>query len=97
MFRILMACGHSFLVLFCLMKYITSLKIGSLNLQGGAKTKCETTDIQNKIKSHHIFVIEESWLEKQDKCPQIPSYATFRTERKKHPKRGATLVGSLCT
>ena len=68
------------------MKNITSLKIGSLNLQGSAKIKCETSDLQNLIKNHHIFVMEESWLEKKDQCPKIPSYAIFRTERKKHPK-----------
>ena len=68
------------------MKQLTSLKIGSLNIQGSTTIKCETLDIQQLIKRHHIFVIEESWLEKHDKCPKIPSYATFRTERKKHPK-----------
>ena len=68
------------------MRRNVSLKIGSLNIQGSAKSKCETEDIQNLIKKHHIFVIEESWLEKNDACPVIPSYTPFRSERKKHPR-----------
>ena len=64
----------------------TLLKLGSLNIQGSAKVKCETTDVINIIKKHHIFAIQESWLEKGDACPKIPSFTNFRTERKKHPK-----------
>ena len=62
------------------------LKIGSLNIQGSAKIKCETADIRNLIAKHHIFIIEESWLEKKDACPVMPSYTSFRSERKKHPR-----------
>ena len=68
------------------MRRDVSLKIGSLNIQGSAKIKCGTADIISLVQKHHIFVIEESWLEKGDACPQIPSYTPFRTERKKHPK-----------
>ena len=68
------------------MRSDVSLKVGSLNIQGSAKIKCETADIISLIEKHHIFVIEESWLEKGDACPKIPSYTPFRTERKKHPK-----------
>ena len=63
-----------------------SLKLGSLNIQGSAKVKCETTDIIRLIEKHHIFSICETWLEKGDACPLIPLYTPFRTERKKHPK-----------
>ena len=45
------------------------LKVGSLNIQGSAKLKCETDDIKNHISKHHIFVIIESWLDKNDACP----------------------------
>ena len=62
------------------------LKIGSLNIQGSAKIKCETSDVLKLIEKYHIFILEESWLEKGDACPRIPSYTPFRTERKKHPR-----------
>ena len=68
------------------MRLNLSLKIGSLNIQGSAKVKCETEDLSKLIKKHHIFVIEESWLEKGDACPRVSSFTSFRTERKKHPR-----------
>ena len=68
------------------MRRHSALKIGSLNIQGSAKIKCETDDIIKLVQRHHIFVIEESWLEKGDACPKISSYTPFRTERKKHPR-----------
>ena len=62
------------------------LQLGSLNIQGNAKIKCESPDIIDLIANHHIFVICESWLDKSDSCPAIPSYSNFRSERKRHPK-----------
>ena len=62
------------------------MKVGSLNIQGSACAKCETEDVRNKIRKHHIFVIVESMLEKHNACPQIPSYTPYRTERVKHPR-----------
>ena len=73
----------------------TCLKLGSLNIQGNAKVKCETSDLQNLIRKHHIFAIQESWMEKGDACPHIPSYTPFRTERKKHPRANRNSGGII--
>ena len=62
------------------------LKLGSLNIQGNARVKCETEEIKKLITKHHIYVIEESWLNKNDSCPLVSGYTPFRSERKKHPK-----------
>ena len=62
------------------------LQLGSLNIQGSAKTKCETMDVKQLIFKYDIFVLVESWLEKSDVCPSIPSYTPFRSDRKKTPE-----------
>ena len=77
------------------MRQNLSLKIGSLNIQGSAKIKCETEDLSKLIHKHHIFIIEESWLEKGDACPKFSSYTSFRTERKKHPRANRNSGGII--
>ena len=71
------------------------LQLGSLNIQGNAKIKCESPDIIDLIANHHIFVICESWLDKSDSCPAIPSYSNFRSERERHPKAKRNSGGIL--
>ena len=67
------------------------LKIGCLNIGGNAKNKCETDELQQKIKNHDIFVILESWLDKSENVATIKGYSYcsdihIRSDRKKRPK-----------
>ena len=63
-----------------------NLKIGSWNIGGNAKVKCEHDDVTWIIKSHDIFAILESWLDHEESCPRIENYINFRSERKKKSK-----------
>jgi len=63
-----------------------NLKIGSLNIGGNAKVKCQSADIADIIKQHDIFAILESWLDTNDSCPTIDGYVNFRSDRKKKRK-----------
>ena len=66
--------------------YTVALKIGHQNIYGGGKIKLEHEDLINKVLSHHIFGVQETWLGKDDPCPDIRGYSIFRSERKKHIK-----------
>ena len=72
-----------------------TLKIGSLNIGGNAKSKCESDDIQRLINQHDIFILLESWLGPDDACPKIASYSNFRNERKKHRRANRHSGGIL--
>ena len=63
-----------------------NLRIGSLNIEGGLHIKAETSDIQNIVKDHDIFIFLETWLERHHSCPAISGYSVFRSERKRHVK-----------
>ena len=65
-----------------------NLKIGSWNIGGDAKVKCEHEDVTRVIKSHDIFAILESWLDHEDLCPllKIVLISEARVKRNPMPK-----------
>ena len=77
------------------MPHCIALKIGSLNIHGQGKVKLECDDIREKIKNHHIFAIQESWLGASEKCPDVKGYSLFRSERKKHIRARRHCGGSV--
>ena len=66
------------------MPYTFALKIGHQNIHGGGKSKLENDELINKITKHYIFGCQETWLGKDDACPDIRGYSTVRSERKKN-------------
>ena len=72
-----------------------NLKIGSWNIGGNAKVKCEHDDVTPVIKSHDIFAILESWLDHKEPCPPIENYNNFRSERKKKSKAKRNSEGMI--
>ena len=75
--------------------YTVALKIGHQNIHGNGKLKLEHNDLVDKILNHHIFGIQESWLNKDDACPDIKGYSIFRSERKKHIRGIRNSGGSI--
>ena len=75
--------------------YTVALKIDHQNIYGGGKIKLEHEDLINKVLSHHIFWVQETWLGKNDPCPDIRGYSIFRSERKKHIKGLRNSGGSV--
>ena len=72
-----------------------ALKIGSLNIEGGLKSKWKTPDIQELIKRHDIFCFIESWLGPDDSCPSMDDYMPYRSERKDKHKKARRHSGGL--
>ena len=77
------------------MSKLCSLKIGCLNIGGNAKVKCLSPDIIQIVNSHDIFLILESWLGPDDRCPHINGFTNFRSERKKKCKARRNLGGII--
>ena len=73
----------------------SSLRLGSLNVQGGLSNKLLLHELQILVKSFDIFVFVETWLtEYVDLC--VDGYVYFRSDRikNKRAKRGS---GGVCT
>ena len=69
------------------MPHLIALKIGHQNIHGNGELKLTHSDLVDKIKSHHIFGVQESKLGKNTPCPDVEGYTKFRSERKKKAKR----------
>ena len=72
-----------------------ALKIGHQNIHGNGKVKLEHQDLIDKIQDHHIYGCQETWLSKEDQCPDINGYSLFRSERKKHVRAFRNSGGSV--
>ena len=72
-----------------------ALKIGHQNIHGNGKVKLEHHDLIDKIQDHHIYGCQETWLSKEDQCPDIHGYSLFRSERKKHVRAFRNSGGSV--
>ena len=77
------------------MPYTFALKIGHQNIHGGGNIKLENDTLIDKITKHYIFGCQETWLGKDDTCPDIRGYSQFRSERKKHAKSKRHAGGSV--
>ena len=62
-----------------------NITVGSLNIQGGFKTKSKLDDFENLVKNCHIFCLQETWLENQEAI-NVSGFEHFRSERVKKQK-----------
>ncbi len=72
-----------------------SLKIGSLNIQGGLRDKLLLPELCSLVRSFDIFVFLETWLCDNSKL-YMEGYDYFRSDRQKN-KRAKRGSGGVCT
>ncbi len=64
----------------------TNIKIGRLNLQGGAQRKLSNVDVKNFVQQLDIVCLQETWLTDRDGLA-INGYNMHRSDRKKNKRR----------
>ena len=60
-----------------------NITVGSLNIQGGFKTKSKLDEFENLVKNCNIFCLQETWLEDQE-AVNVSGFEHFRSERVKN-------------
>ena len=71
-----------------------NITVGSLNIQGGFKTKSKLDDFENLVKNCHIFCLQETWLENQEAI-NVSGFEHFRSERVKNKRARRNSGGIL--
>ena len=71
------------------------LKIGSVNIQGGASRKLSFNDVKNLVNMFDIFCLQETWLTDSDSL-NFSGYSIHRSDRK-HNKRRHCGSGGVVT
>ena len=62
-----------------------TLRIGSLNIQGGLSDKCSIKEFSEMVKCFDLFCIQETWLTETQNL-HIDNYKLFRSDRVKNKK-----------
>ena len=65
---------------------MASLKVGSVNIQGGSSRKLAMDEVKNLVGKFDIFCLQETWLTDTDSIA-IDGYGIFRSDRKTNKKK----------
>ena len=76
-------------------KFKSTLKIGSLNINGGFTAKCESDEVIDLIRNHDLFSFQETFLMQNDACPTVRGYTPFRSERSGKNKKATRNSGGM--